>query len=438
MKNENEITIPYKFIPRDYQLPLFHAFDNDIKRAVIVWARRHGKDLACWNLMLKKAYERVGNYFYIFPSYTQSRKSFWDNITEDGKSFLDFCPKLIIKKRLDHEMKIFLDNGSIIQVVGSDKPDSLRGSNPCGVVLSEFAYQNPSIWISILDPILTKNNGWSIFNSTPNGKNYFYTLLEIAIKNPKSWYSSIVTIEDSKLIDPDVLKVKIDQGISQEMIDQEYYCSFETGVLGSIYGRVLKKMIDENRLCYVPYDKDLLVYTAWDLGYSDSTAIIFFQIRGNEILILDYYEDHGWQLEHYLNVLRAKKYNYATHFIPHDGRNHTVGGDSFLAKAEMSEFNFSVVKENILVTEGIEKVRTTFYRIFMDKTKCDVLYRLLLEYHYVWDDNLKVFRNKPLHNYASHAADAFRYLVLSLDQIGDNNTMSKEQLRGLKRKYLGE
>ncbi|KKL80079.1 hypothetical protein LCGC14_2008440, partial [marine sediment metagenome] len=258
----NEITLPYHFTPRPYQLPLFKAIDTGIKRAIISYHRRGGKDLTCWNLMIKKAYEKTGNYYYIFPSYTQSRKSFWDNITEDGISFLDYCPKAIIKKRLDHEMKIFLTNGSIIQVVGSDKPDSLRGSNPIGVVLSEFAYQNPTIWLSILDPILEKNGGWAIFNSTPQGKNYFYTLFQHAQQHPKDWYSTIITIEDSKLINPASLKVKLSQGISQEMLDQEYYCSFDSGTLGSYFGRQMKVAKEEQRLTRVVYDPNFLVYTA--------------------------------------------------------------------------------------------------------------------------------------------------------------------------------
>ena len=105
-ENVKEITIPYNFTPREYQLPLFEAMDSGIKRAVLAYHRRGGKDLACWNLMLKKAMERVANYYYIFPEYSQARKSFWDNITEDGVRFLDFCPKAIVKKILNHEVKM--------------------------------------------------------------------------------------------------------------------------------------------------------------------------------------------------------------------------------------------------------------------------------------------------------------------------------------------
>lgn len=437
---DNEITLPYKFIPRDYQIPLFKALDNGIKRAIISYHRRGGKDLTCWNLMIKKAFERVGNYYYIFPSYTQSRKSFWDNITEDGRSFLDYCPKAIIKKRLDHEMKIFLTNGSIIQVVGSDKPDSLRGSNPVGVVLSEFAYQNPTIWLSILDPILEKNGGWAIFNSTPQGKNYFYTLFEHARQNTKDWYSTVITIEDSKLIDPKSLKVKLSQGISQEMIDQEYYCSFDIGKLGSYFGRQMTEAQDEHRVGRVVYNPNFLAYTAWDIGISDAMAIIFFQKIGNDIFVIDHYENSGLPLQHYIDIIRSKPYNYATHYLPHDGKKRDVAsGSTFVQVAKESGYNFSVIENKLTLLEGIEKTRGIFPRIYIDAEKCDYLIKCLLEYHAEWDDNAKVFRNRPLHNWASHSVDAFRYMVLALDNLrSPSNSMTKEKLRDMKRKYLGE
>jgi hypothetical protein len=432
------ITLPYNFIPRDYQLPLFEAMDRGIKRAVLSYHRRGGKDLACWNLMLKKAMERVGNYFYIFPEYSQARKSFWDNITEDGVRFLDYCPKEITKKMLNHEMKIFLVNGSIIQVVGSDKPDSLRGSNPVGVVLSEFAWQNPSIWLAILDSILEKNGGWAIFNSTPQGKNYFYTLLKHAESNPEEWYSTVVTIEDSKLIDPESLKIKLSQGISQEMLDQEYYCSFDVGKLGAYFAKQLKEAAKEKRIGKVIYDKNFLVYTAWDIGISDAMAIVFFQKIGNEIFVIDHYENSGFPLQHYIDVLREKSYNYATHYLPHDGKKRdAASGSTFVQVARESGYQFSIIENKLTLLEGIEKIRGIFSRIYIDEDKCDYLIKCLGEYHSEWDDNAKIFRNRPLHNWASHSTDAFRYMCLALDNLrSPSNSMSKEKLRDMKRKFF--
>lgn len=435
-----EITLPYNFEPRDYQLPLFEAIDSGIKRAVLVIHRRGGKDICCWNLMLKMAYEEKGNYFYIFPTYSQARKSFWDNITEDGKSFLDYCPNKIIKKRLNNEMKLYLNNGSIIQIVGSDSPDALRGSNPRGVVLSEFAYQNPTIWIAILDPILEKNNGWAIFNSTPQGKNYFYTLFNHARDNPGMWYSAHITIEDTKLIDPKSLEVKISQGISEEMIQQEYFCSFDVGKLGAYFSKQIKKAYDENRIGRVVYDPNILVYTAWDLGISDAMAIVFFQKKGNDIYIIDHYENNNFPLNHYIEILRSKPYWYGTHYIPHDGKKRELAtGSTFYQVANESGYKFSLIENKLTVLEGIEKMRGIFPRIFIDEGKCSRLIECLLEYHAEWDDTLKVFRNRPLHNWASNSVDAFRYACLVEDRLDTpTNSMTKEKLREMKRRFLGE
>ncbi|MHA1401137.1 MAG: hypothetical protein ACTSQE_12380 [Candidatus Heimdallarchaeaceae archaeon] len=398
--------------------------------------RRGGKDCCCFNIMVKKAYERVGNYYVIFPSYTQARKSFWDCITEQGNSFIDYCPKKLIKRRLNNEMKLFLKNGSIIQVIGSDNPDALRGSNPVGVVLSEFAYQNPTIWTAILDPILEKNGGWAIFNSTPQGKNYFYTLFKHAQENPDKWFSSLVSIEDSGLIDPKSLEVKLSQGISQEMIDTEYYCSWEAGTFGSYYGKSMQKAEAEGRVGYVPYDKNHLVYTAWDIGIADSMSIVFFQKRGNEILLIDHYENSGYALQHYLDILREREYNYAVHYLPHDGKKREAAtGSTFVQVARESGYEFDVIDNTLSVLEGIEKVRGIFPRIFIDKDKCDYLIKCLLEYHSEWDDKSKIFRNRPLHNWASHTCDAVRMMAISLDRLkGPGGGMSSEELKALRRK----
>jgi hypothetical protein len=339
---------------------------------------------------------------------------------------------------LNHEMKIFLVNGSIIQVVGSDKPDSLRGSNPVGVVLSEFAWQNPSIWLAILDSILEKNGGWAIFNSTPQGKNYFYTLLKHAESNPEEWYSTVVTIEDSKLIDPESLKIKLSQGISQEMLDQEYYCSFDVGKLGAYIAKQLKEAAKEKRIGKVIYDKNFLVYTAWDIGISDAMAIVFFQKIGNEIFVIDHYENSGFPLQHYIDVLREKSYNYATHYLPHDGKKRdAASGSTFVQVARESGYQFSIIENKLTLLEGIEKIRGIFSRIYIDEDKCDYLIKCLGEYHSEWDDNAKIFRNRPLHNWASHSTDAFRYMCLALDNLrSPSNSMSKEKLRDMKRKFF--
>lgn len=426
----NKIVLPLK--RRWYQKEFEEGMKNK-KRALLCYHRRGGKDIACWNYLIKQALKEKAVYYYIFPEYSQARKAFWDSITEDGQSYLDFIPRKCIRKKWNHEMKLLLISGSIIQILGSDNYDAIRGTNPKGVVLSEYAYQNPLIWNMILDPILTKNKGWAVFNSTPQGKNHFYEMYNYALKNPNDWYVSKLTIENTKLIEIEELEKKKEQGISEELIEQEYYCSFEIGIQGSFYGRSMNQMEEEGRICSAPYDKNFLVYTAWDLGFSDAMSIIFFQKRGNEILIIDHYENHGFALNHYLEVLKSKNYSYGTHYIPHDGKAHSAAGTTFLQIARESGYRFEVLENKLSVMEGIEKVRGIFPRIFIDKEKCGYLIKCLLQYHSEWDDRAKIFRNRPKHDWSSHSCDAFRYMCLALDVMRTPaNTMTKEKLKELR------
>lgn len=440
------IVLPHLFKPYPHQEPLTWAMrDEDMivdgrrgegkKRAVIVYHRRGGKDITCWNIMLEKAALRKGVYFYVFPSYAQARKAFWDNITESGMSYLDFIPKAALSQKWLNEMKLRLFNGSIIQILGSDNYDALRGTNPQGVVLSEYAYQHPLVWTAILDPILAKNKGWAIFNSTPNAKNHFYELYEYAKTDPE-WHASLYTIEDTGLIDPKEADRKRAQGVSEEMIRQEYWCSFEAGVIGSYYGKQIETAEKEGRICYVPYDENRLVYTVWDLGFSDSTVIIFFQIRGNEILIIDHYENNGYALAHYLHILREKKYSYGRHFAPHDGKSHSNTGTTFVQTAREAGFDFTVLENKYTVMEGIEKVRATMPRMFFDKVRCEYLIKCLLGYHAEWDDKAQVFRGRPKHDWASHSSDCCRYLCQALEFVGNTpGGMTKEKLKEMRGKH---
>ena len=828
-KPKNSIVASSPFIPRKYQRDFVQAMEKK-KRGVLCWARRHGKDLACWNFLIKKAWEKKGVYYYIFPEYSQARKALWDSITEDGIAYVDFVPKVMISKKWNHEMKISLLNGSIIQVIGSDNSDAIRGGNPCGVVFSEYAYQNPKIWEMIVDPILTKNGGWAVFNScvigntliltengferikrdfplgysdidekifglggfhtaekyyrsikrgtiiietmrgykiectpehplwngkewikaqnwkvgnfipiqrnqqifgkeiksnwrckkrksfkdswynineinedfayflglylsegsvrknevtitnfdkeiveclstkwfasndgmghnrifskeladfifqsglglgaknktipdfilhlpkkelsaflsgyfdgdgtsykgrisccsaseklmqdlqvillnygivstrkkiltpptkkvkksciswrleldgynaylfytqigfkilrkqdkkenligkatkfwndfsnisknkiielgkkrswlkrqnnityytlkdlcgndielkkvltdnfywdniksitngeaevydfvipethsffsngfvshnTPNGKNHFFDLYSYALANSEEWFASKITAEESKLISKEEIEKKLSQGFSEDILNQEWFCSFESGVVGSYYGKYIKNMEKEGRICYVPYDKNLLVYTAWDLGFSDATSIIFYQRRGNEILLIDCYENQGYHLSHYLDHLRQKDYVYGGHYIPFDGKMHDRTGTTFQDVARDLGYQMTVLPKERSIFEGIERVRGMFPRFFIDKTKCDYLMKCLIGYHAEYDEKAKVYKDVPKHDWTSHLSDALRYMTMAINQF-TTTSMSKEKLDELKKEF---
>jgi hypothetical protein len=414
------IRIPYNFEPRKYQLPLFRAFDEGKKRAVIVWHRRAGKDISLLNILLKGAIRRVGVYYYFFPTYQQGKKILWKGMTREGRRFLDYIPKALIRKKNETEMSIELMNGSIIQVVGTDNIDSIVGTNPVGCIFSEYSLQNPKAW-TFMRPILAENGGWAIFNFTPRGKNHAYDLHEMA-KNNDKWFVSCLTIKDTGVIKSEVIEEERASGMSEDMILQEYYCSYEAAIEGSYYARQIKFLEENDRIIDNIYDKNLKVHTAWDLGVADSTSIWFFQIYKNEIRIIDFYENSGEGLEHYIEVCKNKPYKYDKMIAPHDIKvREFTSGQSRIEVARQKGINFDIAPQ-LPVIDGIESVRRTLKRCWFDKTKTKEGLNCLRSYHKAYDEKKKVFKSRPEHDWSSHGSDAFRYLAVSLEDIEHKKT----------------
>jgi hypothetical protein len=439
LDSELILKVPIPYQPRWYQADVESALDAGKKRAVLVWARQHGKDFFCWNYMIWRSLQTIGTYFYIFPEYAHGKRVIWNGITMDGRRYLDQIPKeLIAGKPCAVDMSINLVNGSRIQIVGSKHYDTLRGTPLKGAVLSEYAYQSPLVWDLILDPVFSNEcntDAWAIFNSTPHGKNHFFDLLQMAQDNAKTWYTSIITNDDTKLVSLDEIALKRQRGMTEEMIQQEYYCSFEAGVIGSVYGRLLSESAAQGRIGNVDYDRNYLVNTAWDIGIGDAMSIIFFQRRGTEILIIDHYENSGYPIRHYIDEVKARGYSYGTHFLPHDGKLRSVQtGATFEQIGRDLGLNMQALPNTIGLEAGIEKVRGYFPRLYFDRKKTDYLRRCLQQYHYDFDERTRVQKNVPAHDWSSHAADALRYVILSLDFGAGGSGMTPEQLKDMRTK----
>lgn len=433
------LNLSWLYKPRWYQKAFEDAMFSGKKKAILTWHRRSGKDIACFNFMAHEAaLGKVGAYYYVFPDYSHAKKVIWDGMDEEGNRFLDFIPSALIAKKNEKDMRIIFVNGSYIQLLGALKWDSARGTNGFGYVFSEHAYMSSMMYEAVVRPILVKNGGWVVFNSTPQGRNHHYAMHNVAKKDPDEWFCSYLPNSVTHLVSEQAIdKLKI-EGMSDEMIEQEFECSWDMGVRGAYYGRLMSDMEKEGRIGFVPYDKNLLVYTSWDLGFNDATAIIFFQKRGNEILIIDHYENRGFALSHYLGVVRSKPYTYGQHFAPHDGKaHHHATGSTFIQVAAESGFSFTVLEPRP-VLEGIEMVRGILPRVFMDRQKCEYLIKCLLQYHSEYDENANVYRNRPQHDWASHSADAVRYMAQALTTIGLAGAgMTAEELREKRRKAMG-
>lgn len=421
------ITLPHNFKPRDYQIPFFRYMQNEGKKAVLVWHRRAGKDTCAWNFLISEAFEKKGIYYYIFPTFAQARKVLWDGMTNDGFKFLDFIPKpLILGQPNNQEMKIRLTNGSLIQFVGSDRYDSLMGTNPTGCIFSEYSLQNPNAW-QFLRPILDINKGWAIFVFTPRGQNHAKELYDNAKdpKNKDTWFTQLLTVDDTGILSKEEIKdLQEKENVSEDMIQQEYYCSFTLGIQGSYYAKYLQEATDSGRIGIVPHDPQQRVYTAWDLGVGDSTCIIWYQINGKQISVIDYYENSGEGLPHYAKVIKDKPYLYAQHFAPHDiAARELSHGLSRREVAAQLGLNFTVLPTlKLTKEEAIECVRGRFHRCWFDQVKCKRLLLCLENYRKEWNDKLNVYAEKPRHDWSSHGADAFSYLCHAIKLNVDNDS----------------
>lgn len=400
MENEINFEIPHKFTPREYQKNILRALNGGIKRACWVCHRRAGKDLTIWNWIIQEAVLSRQIIYYLFPSYAQASKAIWRSMTKDGVKFKEFIPTPLVTKMNEQEMLIELWNGSIIQLIGSENYDSLVGTNPKICVFSEMSRQNPLAW-QYLRPILKENGGTAIFISTPLGKNHFYDLCEIA-KKEEGWFYECLTVEDTGVLTKQDVDIEIAEGMSRELAGQEYYCKFIAGIEGSYYGNYIEEAYKSGRIGKVDYDRNFLVYTAWDIGYNDFTAIVFYQVRGNEILVIDHYESRGFALNHYIDVLNERKYNYGGHYLPADAASHHPSGVTYVQVASQLGYKMTVLPKESSVLEGINRTRGVFGRCFFDAVKCDYLIRCLTNYHSQYSEENKVLQYNPYHDWSSH------------------------------------
>lgn len=401
------VTIPYKWRPRGYQLPAWQFHEAGGKRSCLIWHRRAGKDLFAINLIATKAIQRTGLYWHLFPTYNQGRKIAWKGMTKTGRPFLDHFPAPLVKSKNDTDMRLELRDGSIYQVVGTDDVDRLVGANPIGCVLSEYSLQDPRAW-DYIRPILAENEGWACFIYTPRGHNHGFELYNLA-KRSEKWFAQALSVSETRAIPLDAIEDEREAGMSEELIQQEFFVSFEAPNQGSYYGQLMMEADKQGRIRNLPVDPMLKVHTCWDLGIGDATSIWFFQIHGNEIRWVDYYENSGEGLAHYAKTLESKGYRYGDHYGPHDIEVRDLStGKSRYEIARGMGINFTVVPK-LSVEDGIEAARTVIPVSHFDEKKCAFGIKCLQNYEKEYDEKRRTFKQRPLHNWASHGADSYRY-----------------------------
>jgi phage terminase large subunit len=376
-----------------------------------------GKDKTMINVITKEAYKRVGAYYYVFPTYTQGKKIIWEGMDRGGMRFLEHIPEAIRAGVNNTEMKIHLKNGSLIQIVGSENIDSLVGTNPVGVVYSEYSLQKQKAW-DIIRPILAENNGWAWFAFTPRGQNHAYDLLQMAQENPE-WVCEVLTVKDTGAIPMHIIDQELASGMPQDLIDQEFFCSFLSSIPGAYFADQMRWLTDNNHIGIIPINSDLPLYTCWDIGYDDSMAIWTFKKVSGEYHMVDYYENSGKLLEHYLDYLQVKTREYVAHMLPHDAAAHRAAGKSFVDDmGDLGVTNVMVAPRPMLKEIAIEAARRLLPRCWFSAANCSKGIQALREYCAEYDEDKKVKRMTPLRNWATHGADSFQTLAMLEDTKG--------------------
>jgi len=420
---DRQIEIPNNWDPRRYQMELWRYLQGGGKRAAVVAHRRWGKDDIGLHWAACSAMQKPATYWHMLPAYAQARKAIWTAVNpHTGQRRIDEAfPKALRENTNEQEMFIRFRNGSTWQVVGSDNYNALVGSPPYGLVFSEWSLADPSAW-AYLSPILAENGGWALFIYTARGKNHGYSVYKNAQKTP-GWFALLQTAEDTGVFTPGELQAARQEYIAiygedegEAVFQQEYYCSFDAAIMGAYYGKEIARLEKQNRITRVPYDPGLPVHTAWDLGLDDATAVWFVQVAGYEIRVIDYYEVNNQSLTDTARYLvNQKPYHYAAHYLPHDVTvRELTSGQSRLETLMSLGFRNVVPGARLDVADGINAARNLLPKCVFDEDNCERGLDCLRQYRREWDDKARTYRQKPLHDWTSHGADAFRELAVNL------------------------
>jgi len=373
---------------------------------VLICHRRFGKTVLAVSRLCRNATAAGSRYrgAYIAPTYRQAKDVAWD--------YLKKIALAAGAKLSEVELRADFPNGARIRLYGAENPDSLRGLDLCDVVFDEVAQMPFSMWSEIVLPMLLSTHGTALFLGTPKGKNALWRIWETA-KTGDEWARLMYRASETGILsDADLATAR--REMSEEEYEQEYECSFTAAVVGSYYGKILDGLEKDGHIDTVSYQPGYPVVTAWDLGFSDSTAIWFAQIVGREAHIIDYYAASGVGLEHYVRVLQEKGYVYGEHFLPHDAGASELGtGTTRLETLRRLGIAGRVLPMG-RVDDGINAVRMLLPRCWFDEKKCAAGLEALRLYQREFDDKAQDFRARPLHDWTSHAADAFRYLAVGL------------------------
>ena len=403
-----EIVIPYQ--PRAPQLQMHEAMDGT-RFCVVVAHRRMGKTVAAINHLIKSAIEcdkDEPRFAYIAPTYGQAKRVAWDYLTK-------FTRPLNATHNISELRADFW--GRRISLYGSDNPDSLRGQYFDGVILDEIGDQDPKIWNEIIRPAIADRLGWCMFVGTPKGRNHYASLRDRA-ESAEGWKLLEFKASETKIL-PESELDSARKEMGEDKYNQEFECSFNAAVEGSYYGQIINTIEEKGHITRIERDDLCRSFVAWDLGMGDSTCLWVAQLCGKEVRLIDCVENHGQGLEWYVRWLQDNDYARWEQFLPHDVEVRELGTGRSRKEVLMEAGLNITVAPRLSVADGIQAVRRLLPRCWFDpKTKPGL--DALRNYRREHDEKRNVFYEKPLHDWASHYSDSFRYLAISLDEGTDS------------------
>jgi hypothetical protein len=398
---------------------VFQAYHERTERwAALVAHRRCGKTVATINDEIKRAITCPlphGRYAYVAPFLSQAKEVAWEYIKRYAEP--------IITDKNESELWVELVNGARVRVHGADNPDRLRGAYLDGVILDEYADMRPGVWGEVIRPMLADRGGWATFIGTPKGKNDFWTVCERAKAEPAWFHAVLRASETGILAQPELVDAARD--MTPEQYEQEFECSFDAAILGAYYGNLIAEAERGGRITGVEPDPSLPVHTAWDLGIGDSTAIWLWQAAPGGIRVIDFIEDHGKTLSHYVGELNARGHRYGNDYVPHDARARDIGTGRTRVETLVDLGRNPMIVPMQTIDDGINAVRQVLPRTWFNADKCAPGLECLRQYRTEYDEKTKAFKPTPRHDWTSHAADAARYMACAYRELTERKPEPK-------------
>jgi len=429
----------FKFRPHQLEVQI-KLFIEGVKRFFLVRPRRSGKEVESWNLLVQASLETPGLYLMIYPTNVRARIVLWDGaiMLPNGNSlkFIDMIPKRFISNLNQQEMTIKLNNGSVIKVLGSDiDPDKLRGVNVRGAVFSEYAFSDPRV-LNILMPVFRQNDGWFILQTTFNGMNHAYSYMKEVQDNP-AWYCRIDSIETlvdengDRYITDEMIEEDRKSGMPEYLIQQEYYSVVMANHEILYFSNEMAMVHNDGKLIDDLMIPNSRVRLFMDLGWNDTNTCVLAQFDHQiNPYVIGYHECNNKPLEYYIRwaesfcIKRGLVLASDGVFAPHDGQKHDVGsGKNIVDFGQDLGYTVQIVPKPSSKMNAIQSSRRMLYRTKFNKQETHRLIECLSNYSKEFDSKKGVYKDSPLHNFASHGYDGFQTMVLAIegDKINNNN-----------------